>query len=139
MSTAVCKGPCPKGYRQILLAVSGGTLEGYIRQAMAETQGRLCLRLSPQYIDFPLPCSDGCGQELTAQDLKECYDGQTVHFSPELVMEYFTYLSSGQQLHVVLYDSQKTLREKYRLAKHLGVPSIQIPDPNLRRLINAKG
>lgn len=119
---------CPHGRTYYLCAVSGGTLEDYIKGL----SGTFCLRISPSHMDFPLPCPEGTGRSLSQSELKALYQNQPTHYSPELCMEYFTYME-GDHLHLVLFDTLRSLREKYRLAKRLKVKSICIPDPKLRQ------
>lgn len=131
MSTTVCQGKCPSDHRMVSCAVSGGTLEQYIKTCMDKSGGRLCLKISPQYMAFSLPCPGGNGKSLTPTELRQLYHGQKVHYSEALKMEYFTYLDQGV-LQVVLFDSERSLREKFQLAKALNVPFVYIPEPFLR-------
>lgn len=134
MSTTVCRGTCPKGSKMINCAVSGGTLEAYISRALDTWGDRLCLRISPTYVDFPLPCPSGKGTFLSPGQLKALYRRQKVHYSQALLMEYFTYLEQGT-LHIVLFDTQRSLRDKFALAKQLSVPMVYIPEPFLRQTL----
>ena len=134
MSTTVCQGKCPRDHRMVSCAVSGGTLEAFIRRSLKEAGGKLCLRLSPQYVDFPLPCSGGKGRGLSPKELQQLYRGQTVHYSEAFKMEYFTYLEQGI-LHAVLFDSERSLRDKLQLARNLQVPMVYIPEPFLRKTL----
>ena len=134
MSTLVYpqKSLVPQDFYLCGCAVSGGTLEDYLRRAMAETGGRLCPILHPVYMDFPLPCPDGIGNPLTVQMLKNRYNGAPCYFSRSLCTEYFTYVKDGQA-HVTLYDSLRSLREKAALLKRLGIPAVVVEDPKLRK------
>ncbi len=107
-------------------AVSGGTLEAFIRGAMEAAHGRLCLRILPVYADFPLPCSPGQEQMLARDAAATLGQSQSRHYSQALGTEYFTYTEHGR-LHAVLYDTQDTLRGKLRLADSLGVPCALVP------------
>lgn len=119
---------CPHGRTVYPCAVSGGTLEDYIKSL----SGSFCLRISPTHMDFPIPCPDGTGRSLTQTELNTLYQNQQTHFSPEFCMEYFTYMD-GEQLHLVLFDTLRSLKEKYRLARRLKVKNICIPDRTLRQ------
>lgn len=119
---------CPHGRTVYPCAVSGGTLEEYIKSL----SGSFCLRISPTHMDFPIPCPDGKGRNLSQAELNHLYNNQQTYFSTELLTEYFTYMESDQ-LHLVLFDTLRSLREKYRLAKRLKVKNICIPDPALRQ------
>lgn len=134
MSTTVCAAAqeIPPGYFLADCAVSGGCLRDFLRAAMDACGGRLCLRLAPVYMDFPLPCPSGRGQALTARELKARYGGEPCHVSRSLCTEYFTQLREGQA-HVVLFDTLQSLREKYRAAAECDVPLVLVEDPALRR------
>lgn len=134
MSTTVCQGKCPQDHQMVSCAVSGGTLEAFVRKCLEETGGKLCLKISPQYVVFPLPCASGKGRPLTPKELEQLYHGQTVHYSEAFKMEYFTYLEQGT-LQAVLFDSERSLREKFKLAKNLNVPLVFIPEPFLRKTL----
>lgn len=136
MSTTVCHRRCPSDHRMVSCAVSGGTLEGFIQKTLEETGGKLCLRISPQYIASPLPCPGGAGTPLKPRELEQLYHGQAVHYSEAFKMEYFTYLEQGR-LHTVLFDSERSLREKFYLAKRLNVPMVFIPEPFLRKALTS--
>ena len=133
MSTTVCSSfqEIPSGYFFADCAISGGNLQNYLRDVLSAADGRLCIRLQPVYTDFPLPCPSGIGTPLTIDELKALYTGAPCFFSEALCTEYFTYLKNGQA-HVVLFDSIRSLREKYRTAVACGIPMILIEDPNLR-------
>ncbi len=136
MSMTLCctPGEIPPGYFLADCAVSGGTLSDCLERFLRAAQGKLCLRLAPVYMDFPLPCLCGTGISLTADALSELYRGQSCHFSPALCTEYFSYIQDGQA-HVVLFDSLRSLRRKYQTALSRGVPAILVEDPNLRRAL----
>ena len=118
-------------------AVSGGTLRAFLRDALRDADGRLCVHIRPVYMDFSLPCPSGTGQPLTARQLQDLHTGQPCHFSEPLCTEYFTYLQE-QQLHVVLFDSPDSLRRKFHTAEACGVPMALIEDPALRNLLTQK-
>ena len=113
-------------------AVSGGTLRGYLREALDLYGSRLCIRIAPVYMDFPLPCPSGVGQPLTATALSALRQGAPCFFSPELGTEYFTCLRQGQA-HVVLLDSLESLKKKLELCRSLGVSMVLVEDPALRQ------
>ena len=116
-------------------AVSGGTLGEYLRTAMEAAQGRLCIRIAPVYMDFPLPCPSGVGRTLTAQELRTLHGSAPCYFSEALCTEYFTYLRDGAA-HVVLFDSVGSLRAKYQAVQAAGVPMVLIADPALRQQLD---
>jgi hypothetical protein len=136
MSTRLCSGieEIPNRYFITDCAVSGGRLEDFLQKALEVAQGQLCVRLEPVFMDFLLPCTSGQGQQLTLDELRQLHTGQPCHTSKDLGAEYFTFLRDGQA-HVVLFDSPKSLLEKYRLLCQLGVPLVLAEDASLRALL----
>lgn len=134
MSMTVCTSirEIPSGFFLADCAVSGGDLRKYLRDILKAADGRLCLRLEPVYMDFPLPCPSGEGTALTAEALSDLHKDHPCFFSEFLCTEYFIFLRDGQA-HVVLFDSLRSLREKYCAAKACGIPMVLIEDPVLRR------
>ena len=121
----------PPGYFLADCAVSGGSLREYLQTALQTAEGRLCIHLRPTYMDFPLPCPDGKGQALNAEELHQRYDGSPCHFSKPLCTEYFTYCRE-HTAHVVLFDSPESLRAKFQLLQECGIPLALIDDQSLR-------
>jgi hypothetical protein len=112
-------------------AVSGGTLEGFLREALQAAHGQLCVRIFQVEIEFTLPCFSGTGALPAAQ--QSC----PMYFSKALGTEYGTYLFQGQ-LHAVLRDTQETLRKKFLLAESLHIPMALIEDQGLRRVLTGR-
>lgn len=125
MSIRLCQNESeiPPGYRLADCAVSGGTLEAFLKSALSLTEGRLCLRLVPQAVDFQLPCPDGQGSPLPLPQLEQLKSSHPSRFSPGLLMYYLTFQRQGQ-LHLILFDTPETLQKKQQLAEKLGVPLI---------------
>ena len=113
-------------------AVSGGSLSAYLRAANTAAGGRLCVVLSPVYMDFALPCPTGIGTALTPEALKKLRGNAPCYFSETLCTEYFTYLAD-ETAHVVLYDSTESLRKKAQAIEAAGISMVLIPDPALRK------
>ena len=111
----------PEGCLLADCAVSGGTLESFIRRALVAAQGKLCLRIFPVYADFPLPCPPGQEQSLTQEACAALCRDLPRHHTQALCTAYCTYISADR-LHVVLCDTQDTVQEKLQLADALGVP-----------------
>lgn len=106
-------------------AVSGGTLEAYIKALLNCTGGRLCLRLFPQAVEFPIPCPRGQGVPLAWEECRQLQQTHPHFFSPALMMDYLSYEKSGE-LRLLLYDTQNSLRKKQQLAERLGVPYLLV-------------
>jgi hypothetical protein len=121
----------PVGYYLTDCAVSGGTLEEFLKNVLQAAQGQLCVRIEPVCRDFLLPCFSGAGAVPASE--QDC----PMYFSKALGTEYGTYLSRGQ-LHAVLRDTQETLRKKLLLAESLNIPLALIEDPALRRSLTGR-
>lgn len=139
MSTTVCSSirEIPPGYFLADCATSGGTLQVFLRKALEASGGKLCLRIAPVYMDFPLPCPSGTGRVLSLSELQTLHQGQPCYFSRALCTEYFTLLQDGQA-HAVLFDSLRSLRAKYDAAVSCGIPLVLLEDAALRRKITEK-
>lgn len=131
MSITVCRNrdQIPPGFYLADCAVSGGTLEAFLRACMELTKGQLCVRIAPIAMDFPLPCPGGKGTPISQDKLEQLKKTHACHFSSALQMNYLTYMD-GPQLHGVLFDTKETLRKKLNLAERLGVPMALLPDSN---------
>ena len=125
MSITVCRNPdeIPPGFYITDCAVSGGTLEAFLKTAMELSGGKLCVRISPMATEFPLPCRSGVGAAVSEKRLEELRKKYPCRFSPALVMEYMSFLEAGQ-VHVVLFDTEETLKRKRALAEQLGIPMV---------------
>lgn len=129
------EGQLPPGTYLGDCAVSGGTLRGYLQEALGLYGGKLCIRIAPVYMDFPLPCPSGVGRSLSADEAQALRQGAPCLFSPELGTNYFTRVIQGQA-HVVLLDSPETLTQKFDLCQSLGVSMALVEDPALRRQLS---
>ena len=124
-------GPCaPRAGVVISSALSGGTLEGRLREA-GERFGRdrIVLALEKSAEDFRLPSPTGCGTPLSRQELegRMARLRPSVFFSRELCARYFTYMSREGGAHFVLFDDGDTLRHKLELARRAGVSTFLLP------------
>lgn len=118
-------------------AVSGGTLEGFLKDALRLSHGQLCIRLQYVHMDFSLPCLSGVGTPLTQEQAAGLRKGRCVYFSGPLCTEYFTFFQQ-KCLHGVLSDTPETLIKKLRLAERLGVPYALAEDPAVFSLLTQK-
>ena len=135
MVVYVCEERLPPGTYLGDCAVSGGTLENYLRQALGLHGKNLCIRIAPVYMDFPLPCPGGVGRPLSAEELRSLRREEPCFFSPALCTEYFTCVRQGQA-HAVLFDSMNSLQKKLALCREVGVSMVLIEDPELRRRLD---
>lgn len=138
MSTTVCASlaEVPQGYFTADCAVSGGSLRAGILALLHAAGGRLCLHLAPVYMDFSLPCPGGTGAPLSPEELASLRGELPCHYAEALCMEYFT-LVREEKAHVVLFDSHRSLLDKYRLAEELGVPYVLAEGQSLREMIKS--
>ena len=117
----------PSGCYLTDCAVSGGSLEKFLSSACCAAQGRLCVRIAPVYMDFPLPCFSGAGRELSRQEAQSLPGFRQLRCSDALCTGYFTYLRDGI-LHLVLYDTQETLERKLSCCRLVGIPYVLSPE-----------
>lgn len=121
----------PQGVFLADCAVSGGSLSAYLQSAQQASGEKLCVVLTPVYMDFPLPCPSGVGKWLSSEELKQLRGNAICYFSDTLCTEYFTYLRDGTA-HVVLFDSLKSLQAKKQAIEDAGISMVTVPDANLR-------
>lgn len=129
MSTALLerRDEIPDGYFLVDCAVSGGTLEAFLRSALAASGGRLCAELRCHALEFPLPCLSGQGTPLTSQQLSGLTAQHRVFFSEALGTSYLTCCKENR-LHCVLFDTLESLQYKLTLCRKLGIPLVLIQD-----------
>ena len=135
MSIITSAQQIPKGYSLAECAVSGGNLRSCILDLMKITEGRLCLSIRFYQADFLLPATDGNGQELEQLHLTQLMKGRQSRYSPSLCANYFTYLD-GDNLHAVLFDTEKSILEKYKAAEACGVKLVFTEDPAVQQILN---
>jgi len=102
--------------------LSGGSFRAHLEEHAARWGRRLVLDLSQNREDFPMPCSDGCGNKLGQREM-DALCGRYLprsFFSEDLQTNYFTYRDPAGGLHCVLYDTAATMRDKAELALTLG-------------------
>lgn len=128
MSIRLCKTEqeIPPDYRIADCAVSGGTLENFLREALRLTEGKLCLQLVPQAMIFPIPCPRGMGTTPSQEALEALKAAYPWHYASALMTNYLTFQQQGQ-LHILLFDTRDTLHKKQQLAQALGVPLLLKP------------
>ena len=134
MSIITSELEIPPDYDLADCAVSGGSLKAYIQALSRITHGKMCLVIRRENRDFPLPARDGMGRSLSQQELETLKEGRTCRFSPVLCAEYFTYLDRDTA-HVVLFDTERSIREKLRTAEEWGKGLVMVEDPALRNLL----
>jgi len=99
---------------RISAAISGGTLNRRLADAI-EKYGvdRLAIETERVRVDFTLPAMTGVGRELSNAEFRvliDRYDPKSF-FSPELMVNYFTY-HNEHGTHFVLHDNAESLRRK---------------------------
>lgn len=119
-----CTPAAPGAYAMISTALSGGSLQERLRDALQQFSGRAALLVERVRMDFTLPARTGEGTPLSAQELEALMDQESpsVFFSQDLCARYFTY-SRGGQGHFVLFDDGETIAHKLRTGTALGFPA----------------
>lgn len=106
-------------------SVSGGELSEYLAYLL-RTHRRLALSIPRRCTEFSMPVFSSSGRDLSARELRNLrdrYDAQCF-FSPQLVSNYFIYSPEPNTSGFVLYDDARTISEKIRLARRLGIENI---------------
>ncbi len=127
--------PAPGAVTLINTAVSGGSFEGRLREAMGKF-GRVALDLQRLAMDFTLPARTGVGTPLTRAQFQALYRQQApaVFFSPELCARYFTCSRNGET-HFILFDDADTLLRKVRIGNDLGISAGFLMYPEVEDLL----
>lgn len=118
-------------------AVSGGSLRRMLEENVCRFgASRLALDLERVCMDFPLPCPSGCGTPLTQSAfhaLRQAHPS-SLYYSRSLMANYFTYTHEGCT-HFVLFDDAQTLRQKYALARSLGIEDAFLMYPEVADIL----
>lgn len=134
MSINLLESPAKSGFYMTDCAVSGGTLEAFLCSALEASGGKLCVRIRPYHMEFPLPCPSGIGKALAEEQVTRLRETYPSHFSQALGTNYLT-LFRQDRLYAVLFDTLHSLGHKVALCRKLDVPKIYIPDRQLRELL----
>ena len=102
-------------------AVSGGSLEGYLRGLLPVWGSRLWVYLAPIRMLFPVPCLSGVGMPLDKAAADALIARYPPHFSEELACCYCFFRDEAGDARVLLFDTEETCRKKLNLLRSLGV------------------
>ena len=108
-------------YLVVETAISGGSLEEYLKNAMAQTNGLVCALVSPICMAFSLPCPSGIGEPVSADTLTQWQKRTPSFFSEELCCNYLQYQDSTGP-HLLLFDDETSLQKKCSLVQSLRIP-----------------
>ena len=101
-------------------AISGGTLRQRLEEAVSRC-GEVYLDLERTRRVFPLPCPDGAGTPIGAEELdRYAREAESCFFSPELQCKVLVHREEAA-VRFVLFDDAETLRCKTDLAAELGI------------------
>lgn len=116
---------CPGAVPVASTEISGGVLSEYL-QSLSREYKRLALGIPRTIARFEMPAENPSGERLTPSRLRSLLErfGSGVFFSPQMVVNYFTYSVSDDKCGFVLFDDSRTISEKLRLAKRLGVSDV---------------
>ena len=106
-------------------SVSGGELSEYLAY-LSRTHRRLALSVTCRCAVFSMPVFSSSGREISPRELRNLRDryGAQCFFSPQLLSNYFIFSSDPDTSGFVLYDDARTVSEKIRLARRLGIENI---------------
>ena len=135
-----CMDAAPKSIGLICTALSGGTFEQRLRDAIAHrgSASRLALDVQRLCMDFTLPCKSGEGSPLSREQFKALVQQErpSFFFSPELCTRYFTY-TKDNAAHFVLFDDAETLRQKLNRGTGLGFSAAFFMWPEIQDLAHS--
>lgn len=116
---------CPDATPVAECAVSGGELSEYLAYLLRNHR-RLALSVSRRCAEFSMPVFSPSGRELSERELRNLRDRYNAQcfYSPQLVSDYFIFSSEQDSAGFVLYDDARTISEKLRLARRLGVENV---------------
>ncbi len=105
--------------------ISGGTLYGYLSRFINE-HGKVALAVRRICRTFSMPSSSPEGTSVTLADAKALIEqhGSGVFYSPEMLVNYFTYPKTRTEYGFALFDDARSISEKIRLAKKLQISEI---------------
>jgi len=103
-------------------AISGGTMNERVQEAAAANPRRCWLMLEPMATEFPLPCPDGIGKEITITDYGNS-------FYSEALCCMYTHFATEQRAGFIVWDTEQTLLRKMELAKNAGFLGF-VPHPS---------
>ncbi|MCL2402050.1 MAG: hypothetical protein FWC90_05340 [Oscillospiraceae bacterium] len=107
---------------RISAAISGGTLTRRLVDAIKKYgTNRLAVEIERVMMDFSLPALSGTGRELSNNEFRALIDRHNPKsfFSPELMVNYFTY-HDNHSTHFVLHDNAETLQRKLKSVSDMG-------------------
>lgn len=136
MSMIVCRhrDQIPSGWFLGDCAVSGGTLEEYLRDAMVYSGGKLCIQLRSRACIYPLPCPSGAGRIPSPEEIQSLKSLHKSHFSEALMTNLLTY-ETQDGLFCLLFDTDDSLRKKAELLKALKIPMVLTENQRLFHLL----
>lgn len=94
-------------------ALSGGTFSQRTTEAARAYPRRCWLLVEPMSMEFPLPCLNGEGSEVTITNYG-------IQFYSDALCCQYTHFLQNQQGRIVLWDTEASLRRKMELAKDAG-------------------
>lgn len=118
---------CPHATPVAEAAVSGGNIAEYLGQLLA-SHNKLSLSIPRIAAEFAMPCERDTCRHLTPRELSRILDmhDAKVHFSPQMLVNYFIYENARGGCSFILFDDAHTMSEKIRLAKKLGIADVFI-------------
>ena len=108
-------------YLVVETALSGGSLESYLTDAMEQTNGLVCALIAPICMAFSLPCPSGTGEPVSAAAASRWQAKAPAFFSEELYCNYLQYRDESGP-HLLLFDDETSLQKKFSLVQSLRIP-----------------
>ncbi len=106
-------------------AVSGGNLQEYISE-LKSNHKRIALSIPRCRTEFDMPITKNTGRNLQKRELLQIIDTYDVsaYYSRRLITNYFIYSPKKDIVRYVLFDNARTISEKLKMAKKLGISDV---------------
>lgn len=111
--------PRLQGYRLFGSGISGGTFRGYLEQICDSGKEGTAMIAEPVCRRFILPCYDGQGEIISDDEISAYCKEYESCYSDELCCNYIFIPDPAT---VILYDDERSIREKIRYAEKSGIP-----------------
>lgn len=135
--TEAYAGSCPQATVLIPTAISSGSLEARLREAVQQYGcDKVALAAQRMSQEFVLPAGTNCGQPLEPGALAERVHrfSPAIFFDRNLCAHYFTYMEQGAA-RFVLFDDSGSMLHKLSLARELGIQRAFLAFPEVSDIL----
>lgn len=120
------------------LAVSGGSITEYLESLLARHKN-LAVSVPRISLRFDMGEDNAYGFPLTKKEVRRLMNihDAKVFYSPAMMVNYFIFSPSSQKASYILFDDARSLSDKIRLAKKLGVSDLFLTYSEIADIISA--